>query len=130
MSERIPVTVLGATGVVGQRFVRKPPKRADYLLFYRRDFCLAVVEAKAELDDHYAMLARAPEPPEGPIIGEMEAWALEPLADAFAQRFRDFLPIATYPVRVGTHFNTAFGLRMAADYADATGDGAFLALLR
>jgi len=32
---------------VGQRFVRKPPKRADYLLFYRRDFCLAVVEAKA-----------------------------------------------------------------------------------
>ncbi|MDD4174116.1 MAG: DEAD/DEAH box helicase family protein [Kiritimatiellae bacterium] len=32
---------------VGQRFVRKPPKRADYLLFYRHDFCLAVVEAKA-----------------------------------------------------------------------------------
>jgi len=32
---------------VGQRFIRKPPKRADYLLFYRRDFCLAVVEAKA-----------------------------------------------------------------------------------
>ena len=32
---------------VGQRFVRRPPKRADYLLFYRRDFCLAVVEAKA-----------------------------------------------------------------------------------
>ena len=27
--------------------------------------------------------------------------ALEPLAEAFAQRFRDFLPIATYPVRVG-----------------------------
>jgi len=37
---------------VGQRFVRRPPKRADYLLFYRRDFCLAVVEAKtaAEFD--------------------------------------------------------------------------------
>ncbi|WP_293807888.1 DUF2891 domain-containing protein [uncultured Bosea sp.] len=56
--------------------------------------------------------------------------ALAPLAEAFAQRFRDFLPIATYPVRVGTHFNTAFGLRMAADYADATDDGAFLTLLR
>jgi len=52
------------------------------------------------------------------------------LAEIFAQCFRDFLPIATYPVRVGTHFNTAFGLRMAADYADATGDGAFLTLLR
>jgi hypothetical protein len=34
---------------------------------------------------------------------------------------RDFLPFSPYPVRVGTHFNTAFGLRMAADYADGTG---------
>ncbi|MGH9846380.1 MAG: EcoAI/FtnUII family type I restriction enzme subunit R [Blastocatellia bacterium] len=32
---------------VGKEFVRKPPKRVDYLLRYRRDFCLAVVEAKA-----------------------------------------------------------------------------------
>lgn len=53
-----------------------------------------------------------------------------PLAEVFAQRFRDFLPLATYPVRVGTHFNTAFGLRMAADYATATADGDFAALLR
>src|SRR6478752_10526367 len=55
---------------------------------------------------------------------------LAPLADAFAERFRDFLPLATYPVRVGTHFNTAFGLRMAADYAAVTRDDAFMALLR
>ncbi|WID97820.1 DUF2891 domain-containing protein [Bosea vestrisii] len=53
-----------------------------------------------------------------------------PLAEVFAQRFRDFLPLATYPVRVGTHFNTAFGLRMAADYATATADDDFAALLR
>ena len=32
---------------VGKGFVRKPPKRADYLLRYTRDFPLAVVEAKA-----------------------------------------------------------------------------------
>jgi type I restriction enzyme R subunit len=32
---------------VGKGFVRKPPKRVDYLLRYRRDFDLAVVEAKA-----------------------------------------------------------------------------------
>jgi type I restriction enzyme R subunit len=32
---------------VGQGFVRKPPKRVDYLLRYTRDFPLAVVEAKA-----------------------------------------------------------------------------------
>ena len=44
-------------------------------------------------------------------------WAarLAPLAQAYAARFRAFLPIATYPVRVGTHPNTAFGLLMAAD---------------
>src|SRR3979490_917833 len=32
---------------VGKGFVRKPPKRVDYLFRYRRDFDLAVVEAKA-----------------------------------------------------------------------------------
>jgi hypothetical protein len=56
--------------------------------------------------------------------------ALSPLAEMFAQRFRDFLPIAPYPVRVGTHFNTAFAIRMAADYAEAVGDEPLLALLR
>ncbi|MBD0270511.1 MAG: DUF2891 domain-containing protein [Acetobacteraceae bacterium] len=58
------------------------------------------------------------------------AAALAPLAGVFAGRFRDFLPVATYPVRVGTHFNTAFGLRMAADYAEATDDATLSALLR
>ena len=32
---------------VGAGFIRKPPKRVDYLLRYTRDFPLAVVEAKA-----------------------------------------------------------------------------------
>jgi type I restriction enzyme R subunit len=32
----------------GKGFVRKPPKRVDYLLRYTRDFTLAVVEAKAD----------------------------------------------------------------------------------
>src|SRR5713101_8290460 len=31
---------------LGKGFVRKPPKRVDYLLRYTRDFPLAVVEAK------------------------------------------------------------------------------------
>jgi hypothetical protein len=55
--------------------------------------------------------------------------ALAPLAELIAQRFRDFLPRATYPVRVGTHFNTAFALRMAADYATVAKDGALADLL-
>jgi hypothetical protein len=45
-----------------------------------------------------------------------------PLADAFAARLRDFLPIAAYPIRTGVHSSTAFALRLAADYAEAAGD--------
>ncbi len=58
-------------------------------------------------------------------------WAevLGPLAETIVQRFRDFLPTAIYPVRVGTHFNTAFGLRLAADYAEAVGDASLTTLL-
>jgi hypothetical protein len=44
--------------------------------------------------------------------------ALDPLADLFVQRFLAFLPKATYPIRVGTHFNTAFALRLALEYTD------------
>jgi Protein of unknown function (DUF2891) len=42
---------------------------------------------------------------------------LAPLADAFVDRFLKFLPKATYPIRVGTHNNTAFALALAVDYA-------------
>lgn len=64
--------------------------------------------------------------PGGPRWSE----ALAPLARLIRDRFLEFLPKATYPVRVGTHFNTAFGLRLAADYADAAGDAALETLLR
>lgn len=43
---------------------------------------------------------------------------LAPLATIFAERFKAFLPLADYPVRVGTHYNTAFALRLTLDYAD------------
>jgi hypothetical protein len=33
-----------------------------------------------------------------------------PLAEAFAERFRTSCRWPTYPVRVGTHYNTAFAL--------------------
>jgi len=45
--------------------------------------------------------------------------ALQPLATAFAERFRSFLPKQTYPIRVGTHPNTAFALIHALAWADA-----------
>jgi hypothetical protein len=48
--------------------------------------------------------------------------ALAPLTAAFVDRFHAFLQRATYPVRVGTHFNTAFALRLALEYADESGN--------
>lgn len=59
------------------------------------------------------------------------AWGvtLAPLADAFADRFLADLPKATYPIRTGTHFNTAFALTLARDYAVATTDDELLGLL-
>jgi hypothetical protein len=55
---------------------------------------------------------------------------LRPLADAFTERFRAYLPIATYPVRVGTHFNTAFALRLTLEYAERVGDAPLAGLCR
>lgn len=56
--------------------------------------------------------------------------SLAPLAAIFVERFLDFLPRATYPVRSGAHYNTAFGLRLAADYAAAAKDERLDPLLR
>lgn len=47
--------------------------------------------------------------------------ALQPLADAFVARFLAYLPLATYPVRVGVHYNTAFATALALDYCDTHG---------
>lgn len=47
--------------------------------------------------------------------------ALEPLAAEFAARYMNFLPKATYPIRVGTHTNSAFGLIFAVEHARLTG---------
>jgi len=64
--------------------------------------------------------------------GDGRRWsaALRPLAGAFVGRFREFLPKAEYPIRTGTHFNTAFALALAAEYATTAGDDDLLACLR
>ena len=53
-----------------------------------------------------------------------EVWAatMQPLADVFVARFTAFIPKAAYPVRVGTHYNTAFALSLALEYAETVGD--------
>ncbi len=57
------------------------------------------------------------------------AAALEPLARAFGDRFHAFLPKLTYPLRVGTHFNIAFALTLAGDWA-AKHDAPLAALIK
>jgi hypothetical protein len=50
---------------------------------------------------------------------EEASWGphLEPLARAFAQRLTTYLSVLTYPIRTGTHFNTAFALVLATEWA-------------
>lgn len=55
--------------------------------------------------------------------------ALAPLTETFVARFEEFLPKATYPLRVGTHFNTAFALTLALDFARANARPKLAALI-
>lgn len=66
---------------------------------------LLALQAELELHDGGAIAAAAAQ--------------MRPLAKAFGQRFRDFLPLANYPIRTGVHSSTAFSLRMSADWAEA-----------
>ena len=59
----------------------------------------------------------------------MWSLALDPLAELVAERLGRYLPKADYPVRAGTHSNSAFALALARDYALERGDDALLGLL-
>lgn len=50
---------------------------------------------------------------------------LKPLSNIIIERYIEFLPKLLYPVRAGTHSNTAFGLNFAWDYAVYTNNVAF-----
>lgn len=62
--------------------------------------------------------------------GRVWTTTLKPLATEFVARFTGYLPRATYPIRVGTHFNSSFAIALALEYADATRDKRFGRLLR
>jgi len=73
------------------------------------------------------------------LAAELEEWddpeasqwrdALRPLASALVQRLVDWLPNLTYPVRSGTHSQTAFALGLALDWARIAGDERFESLV-
>ncbi len=56
-----------------------------------------------------------------PLAKELEE-NLRPLTDLIANGYKEFLPKLNYPIRVGEHTNTAFGLTFAFDYADSVED--------
>ncbi|MDA3821844.1 MAG: DUF2891 domain-containing protein [Bacteroidales bacterium] len=60
-----------------------------------------------------------------PLAKELEQ-NLQPLLDLIVDRYIEFLPKLVYPIRVGEHTNTAFGLSFAWDYANTIGNDTLL----
>jgi Protein of unknown function (DUF2891) len=62
---------------------------------------------------------------------EARRWAraLDPLAAYIAGRMREFLEVAAYPTRAGTHGNSAFASILALDYARTAGDVELIAAI-
>lgn len=58
---------------------------------------------------------------------DAQVWAknLKPLSDLIIVRYKEYLPKLVYPIRTGTHDNTAFGLSLAIDYARSVNDKTF-----
>lgn len=64
-----------------------------------------------------------------PLARELEE-NLNPLTHLFVERYKEFLPKLNYPIRVGEHTNTAFGLTFAYDYAVAAGENELRDLIK
>lgn len=58
---------------------------------------------------------------------QLQAWreTLRPLEEAIVAKTRAWLPNLSYPVRLGTHNQTAFAFGLMIDYARTVGDTAF-----
>ena len=63
-----------------------------------------------------------------PLARDLEA-NLEPLTHLIVDKYLEFLPKLNYPIRVGEHPNTAFGMSFAYDYAVAVNNNQLRALI-
>ena len=54
---------------------------------------------------------------------------LQPLTELVVERYLTFLPKLIYPIRVGEHTNTAFGMSFAWDYANTLQDSSLKAII-
>jgi Protein of unknown function (DUF2891) len=63
---------------------------------------------------------------------EAERWQqnLQPLTEELAERLQRYFSKLPYPIRAGTHPNTAFAAALAIEYARVRGDEPMLSLLR
>ena len=55
---------------------------------------------------------------------------LKPLEDYITNAYLEYLPKLVYPIRVGTHSNTAFGISFAYDYAQTVGNKALSSAIK
>lgn len=63
---------------------------------------------------------------------DAKRWAenLQPLTDLLIERYFEYLPKLNYPIRTGTHDNSAFGLSLSLDYAHSSENKAFEKLIK
>lgn len=111
---RVLETHLSAENVAAELAYLQGPNRKSFERTYGWAWLLKLAEELYTWDD-----------PDG------RRWSqnLAPLAETFAERYLDFLPRQTYPIRRGVHPNTAFGIAFALDYARAVGHEELEALL-
>jgi hypothetical protein len=64
--------------------------------------------------------------------GKSRDWynQLQPLSELLAQRFINYLSKLPFPIRAGTHPNTAFAAALAIEYAEVCGDDELLVRVR
>jgi hypothetical protein len=63
---------------------------------------------------------------------ESKTWynLLRPLSQTFAEKFKTYLPKLPFPIRAGTHPNTAFAAALAIEYAQVCGDAELMEVVR
>jgi len=98
---------ISASNILKEVAYFEVPGNASYERTYGWAWILKLAEELHKWDD--------------PLARELEN-NLQPLTDLMVQSYLDFLPKLNYPIRVGEHSNTAFGLSFALDYAETLND--------
>jgi len=95
---------LTATNLLAEAAYFRQPNRQSFERTYGWAWLLKLAEELHDLQD-----------------AGFAAWSrnLQPLVEVIVARYQNYLPKLTYPIRIGTHTNTAFGLAFALEYARA-----------